>query len=80
MLTDTELYNKIVALPEAVKGEVVQYLEEKLNASAKETSERKPRRGGWAKGMIVMHDDFDEPLEGFKEYMQVADFSWAGRR
>ena len=29
---------------------------------------RRPQFGS-AKGMIIIHDDFDEPLEGFKEYM-----------
>ena len=27
------------------------------------------RRGGWAKGKIHMSDDFDAPLEEFKDYM-----------
>jgi len=27
------------------------------------------RELGWAKGMIHMSDDFDEPLEEFKDYM-----------
>ncbi|MBV9867669.1 MAG: type II toxin-antitoxin system Phd/YefM family antitoxin [Abitibacteriaceae bacterium] len=34
-----------------------------------ETIERRPRFGS-AKGLIVMNDDFDEPLEEFKEYME----------
>ena len=28
------------------------------------------RRAGTAKGLISMAEDFDEPLEDFKEYMQ----------
>ena len=28
------------------------------------------RKAGSAKGMIVMSEDFDEPLEDFREYMQ----------
>ena len=27
------------------------------------------RKFGCAPGMFVMHDDFDEPMEDFKEYM-----------
>lgn len=30
----------------------------------------KPRQPGSAKGMVWMSDDFDEPLEEFKEYME----------
>jgi len=29
----------------------------------------KERKFGCAKGLIVMHEDFDAPLEDFKEYM-----------
>lgn len=28
-----------------------------------------PRQPGSAKGLIEIHDDFDEPLEEFKDYM-----------
>jgi antitoxin (DNA-binding transcriptional repressor) of toxin-antitoxin stability system len=30
---------------------------------------RGPRKAGSAKGKIIMADDFDAPLEDFKEYM-----------
>lgn len=30
---------------------------------------KKQRKFGSAKGMIIMADDFDEPLEDFAEYM-----------
>lgn len=30
----------------------------------------KSRKPGSAKGMVWMSDDFDEPLEEFKEYME----------
>jgi prevent-host-death family protein len=31
---------------------------------------RYPAKAGSAKGMVWMSDDFDEPLEDFKEYME----------
>ncbi len=31
---------------------------------------RRPRKPGSAKGLIVMSDDFDAPLEDFREYME----------
>ena len=31
---------------------------------------RPARKAGTLKGMIHMRDDFDEPLEDFKEYME----------
>jgi len=33
------------------------------------TGEKKKRRFGSAKGLIKMSDDFDEPLDDFKDYM-----------
>ncbi len=30
---------------------------------------RRPAKGGTAKGLITIADDFDEPLEDFKDYM-----------
>jgi DNA-damage-inducible protein J len=34
-----------------------------------EAEKKMPKPGGW-EGKIWMADDFDEPLEDFKEYMQ----------
>ncbi|MEH1944753.1 MAG: type II toxin-antitoxin system prevent-host-death family antitoxin [Nostoc sp.] len=31
---------------------------------------KRPRQPGSAKGLITISDDFDEPLEDFKEYME----------
>lgn len=36
--------------------------------SSKETSGKKKSNFGSAKGLIIMSDDFDAPLEDFKEY------------
>ena len=33
------------------------------------TAERRRRRPGSAKGLITLADDFDAPLEDFREYM-----------
>lgn len=33
------------------------------------TGQKRKRRFGSAKGLIKMSDDFDEPLEDFREYM-----------
>jgi antitoxin (DNA-binding transcriptional repressor) of toxin-antitoxin stability system len=32
-------------------------------------SGKKNRKAGSAKGLVIMSDDFDEPLEDFKDYM-----------
>lgn len=37
--------------------------------SEQETAPKKYRVAGTMKGMIIMSDDFDEPLEDLKDYM-----------
>lgn len=47
--------------------EVLDFVEHKKNAEIEKTT--KKRVFGFAKGKYVMSDDFDEPLEDFKDYM-----------
>jgi len=35
-----------------------------------EPQKRRPAKAGSAKGIVWMSDDFDEPLEEFREYME----------
>jgi prevent-host-death family protein len=37
--------------------------------SVTQQTKRYPAKAGSAKGLITMSDDFDEPLEDFKDYM-----------
>ena len=47
------------------------FLKQQVKASDKnEDSDKFVRKVGSAKGKIKMSDDFDEPLEDFKEYME----------
>ncbi|MBE9240950.1 DUF2281 domain-containing protein [Synechocystis salina] len=63
-------------LPEPLKQKTLEYIERLVDTSKKiqgETSEEKIKRrlkgfGSW-KGKIHIADDFDEPLDDFKEYM-----------
>ncbi len=71
-MTDIQLYKEIESLPDSLKKQVsdfVAFLKEK----SKQTSEKKEKKPvpqfGRLKGKITMSDDFDEPLEEFKEYM-----------
>ena len=38
--------------------------------SLESTLKRRPAKAGSAKGQVWMSEDFDEPLEDFKEYME----------
>jgi hypothetical protein len=66
-MTHAELvFEHLKQLPESVAAEVldfVEFLEQKYGRSR--TAARQP---GSAKGLIVIADDFDAPLEDFKDY------------
>ena len=41
----------------------------KLEVATNEVTTKQYRAAGALKGKIILHDDFDEPLEDMKEYM-----------
>ena len=66
-MTTTMLYTKINTLPPSMIKEVDDFVE--FLKSKQKKDKVKERKFGCAKGLIIMHDDFDAPLEDFKEYM-----------
>ncbi len=66
-MTSAELvYQHLKQLPESVAAEVldfVEFLEHKRAGTAKQ-----PREPGSAKGQIWIAEDFDAPLDDFKDY------------
>lgn len=66
-MTTTMLYTKINNLTPSMIKEVDDFVEFLKTKQKKEKI--KERKFGCAKGLIMMHDDFDAPLEDFKEYM-----------
>ena len=81
-MTQAKILEKYEALPESLKTEVGHYIEFLLEKYVNSTGASRPNGkeenqqdlekshgyGSWA-GQIIMSDDFDEPLEDFKEYM-----------
>lgn len=67
-MTSTQLFTKISTLPPAMLKEVDDFVEF-LKTKQKSKTRLKERKFGCAKGTIIMHPDFDEPLDDFKEYM-----------
>lgn len=68
-MNDIELYAKLVELPDELKKEANDFVEFlKTKVSGKYIP--KKRKAGLAKGLIEMSEDFDEPLEDFKEYRE----------
>ena len=71
-MTATQFLQTYNSLPEALKKEAehfVEFLAQKLNAS--EEKQPKKERGGYGvlAGKIWMAEDFNAPLEDFKDYM-----------
>ena len=74
MTNEQVLIQEIQTLPENLKEEVlhfVQFLKQKQTAEIENPKppKKRERKFGSAKGMFVMTEAFDEPLEDFAEYM-----------
>ncbi|MEM7512554.1 MAG: DUF2281 domain-containing protein [Bacteroidota bacterium] len=67
-MTAIQLYNQIQKLPVEMQEKVAQYVEKLLSESTSKPT-GKERTPGLGKGMIVMKDNFDDPIEGFEPYM-----------
>ncbi len=73
---DVEILQTIAQMPEPLKREILHYAKYLINNHSKEIVQDAPptrkRRVGILKGTFVLPlpDDFDEPLEDFKEYME----------
>jgi hypothetical protein len=68
-MTELQLYTKIIELPEGIRKEVSDFIDFLL---ARESKKKKAKRPvfGCAAGQIRLSDDFDHPLDDFKEYMK----------
>ena len=70
------ILEKLEQLPDSLQTEVLHYIEFLIEKHAKNSTQEKPpkkrRVAGTMKGMFVLPlpDDFDEPLEDMKEYME----------
>jgi hypothetical protein len=65
-----DLVAKIEKLPPEKQAEVEDFVEFLMSkVSVKDSQDKRKPVFGSGKGMFIMHDDFDEPLEDFKEYM-----------
>ncbi len=78
MTLETSILNNIHKLPEAIQQSVLLYTESLVSRYAKDSTDteenvapQKSRLAGSMKSTFVLPlpDNFDEPLEEFKEYM-----------
>ena len=56
-------------LPKHLQQEITDFAEFVAKKYQTKTPKKKKSNLGSAKGLIIMSEDFDEPLEDFKEYM-----------
>jgi hypothetical protein len=68
-MTDVQLYTKLSGLPLNLKNEVSDFIDLCLIKSMKESLKLRKRVAGQAKGLISMKDSFDDPIDGFKDYV-----------
>lgn len=62
------IYSKFDDLSSELKSEVNDFIDFLLNKNKSNEVQASPQFG-CAKGLIILSDDFDEPIEDFKEYM-----------
>ena len=67
-MNTVNLYTKIEALPPDLKKEALAFIEKLIKMNKKNKLESHAGFGS-LKGKIHLSDDFDEPLDDFKEYM-----------
>ena len=69
-MTDIQLYTKLSGLPSNLKMEVADFIDFlKFNYQNIENQNIK-WSAGKAKGLVNMKDNFDDPIEGFNEYLK----------
>ncbi|MFB2120395.1 DUF2281 domain-containing protein [Parapedobacter sp. 2B3] len=67
-MTDVQLLTEISSLPANLRQEVSDFVAFLKYKKQKKTTVKK-RQFGYAKGYFKMTEDFDNPLDDFKEYM-----------
>ena len=68
-MTNTTLYTKISTLPIPIQNEILDYMEFLIHKYKPKKAKIHPK-AGCMQGIFQMRDDFNEPLDDFKEYMK----------
>jgi len=69
-MTDIQLYTKLSRLPSNLKSEVSDFIDYLVYKSKRYSKNKSRRIPGKAKGLIKMKENFDDPIEGFNEYLK----------
>ena len=68
MVDINHLYKKIASLSDELKSEVEDLIDFLKSKSESKEAKHFPKFGS-GRGVFIIKDDFDEPLDDFKEYM-----------
>ncbi len=67
----TSFFNQIENLPAPQRQILLDFAEYLVRKYGPESKQKKKRKAGTMKGLVLyMADDFNAPLEDFKDYMQ----------
>lgn len=69
-MSSADLFVKLNSLPEDLRKQVLDYIEFLLARKQRPEPPKEKRVSGLMKGQIHMADDFDAPMDDFKEYME----------
>jgi hypothetical protein len=67
-MSSLSLYTRVDLLPQNLKQEVSDFIDFLIKKTSDQKGKVIPQFGS-AKGKITMSEDFDAPLDDFKEYM-----------
>ncbi|KIA95917.1 hypothetical protein OC25_05045 [Pedobacter kyungheensis] len=67
-MTDIQLYTKLADLPIELKKRVSDYIDS-LMAKQQQKSDKQKRTAGLAKGLVSVKDNFNDPIDGFEDYL-----------
>ncbi|HEV7381125.1 MAG TPA: DUF2281 domain-containing protein [Dyadobacter sp.] len=68
-MSELEFLTKVSQLPPSLKEEVVDFIDFLIDKHDIKNLQKKKLKFGMMKGTFSMQEDFDAPLEDFKEYM-----------
>jgi hypothetical protein len=68
-MSELDLLTKVSQLPPNIKGEVEDFVDFLIDKHDIKNLQKKKLKFGMMKGTFIMSQDFDEPLEDFKDYM-----------
>lgn len=69
-MTDIQIYTKLSNLSSAMKQEVSEFIDYLNFKSRKKNPISEKRTAGKAKGLIKIKENFDDPIEGFNDYLK----------